>query len=122
MKSVDLEQLRSVVSKLKTPDRVASYYRCSYEVAERMIFLAKEGRQRTNTEEAKQPMLKPVSPPQTNPKFDPLEWSYQKEKMDMERASRNLLIAMLIEGQHWLSEEQAINKARELGLLPYPTT
>jgi hypothetical protein len=85
-----------------------------------MIMLA----QRSAASQAASPtvLTKTTRPSSFNPKSDPLEWSWQKQKMDMENGSRNLLMAMLIEGQHWLSDDQAMQKARELGLIPYSTT
>lgn len=119
-RAVNLEQLKEVVSKLKTAERVANYYHCSRDVAERMIVLAQRS---AASQEANPTVLtKTTRPSSFNPKSDPLEWSWQKQKMEMENGSRNLLIAMLIEGQHWLSDDQATKKARELGLIPYPTT
>ena len=120
MRAVDLADLQSVVAKLKTPARVANYYHCSPEVAERMVFLAT--RSKKAEDEAEPVLIRKPRPSSFNPRSDPLEWSWQKQKMEMEQGSRNLLIAMLIEGQHWLSDDQAMEKARQLGLLPYSTT
>jgi hypothetical protein len=45
--------------------------------------------------------------PNFNPAFDPLEWSYEREKIMMRRGSHQLLLAMLESGQHYLRPEVA---------------
>lgn len=120
MRAVSIEELRDKVSKLQTSQRVADYYRVSIEVAERMINLANR-----KTHEFNEPVpvvMRKARPPKTNPKTEPQEWAFQRDKMSIEKGSRNLLIAMLTSGQHWLTDEKAIAKAQELGLLPYSTT
>jgi hypothetical protein len=52
--------------------------------------------------------------PHRNPAYDPLEWSYEREKIMMRRGSRQLLLAMMESGLHYLKPEAAEQLLRKL--------
>jgi hypothetical protein len=60
------------------------------------------------------PLPAPKVLPNFNPAYDPLEWSYEREKIMMRRGSHQLLLAMLESGQHYLKPEAAEQLLRKL--------
>jgi hypothetical protein len=119
VRSIPLAKLAVVVRRLETAEAVADHFGCSLDAAKRMVKAAMiadpDALPKSEAEEIK-PLPAPKVLPNFNPAFDPLEWSYEREKIMMRRGSHQLLLAMLESGQHYLRPEvaeQLLHKLRK---------
>jgi len=94
-----------VVLELRDNEKIAQALNCSLEAAKNMhqIVVLRENPPLP----ARDKIVVPEKPSQNNPKDDALDWSYEREKHNMAVMSRELLKAMLVSGQHFLSQERA---------------
>ena len=117
MRSIPLAKLAEIVRRLETAEAVADHFGCSLDAAKRMVkaaMIADPNALPKQEGEDIQPLPAPKVLPNFNPAFDPLEWSYEREKIMMRRGSHQLLLAMLESGQHYLKPEAAEQLLRKL--------
>lgn len=117
MRTIPLKELARIVERLGTAEKVADHFRCSLASAHKMIEAARLYQPNGQTEPPDheiKPLPAPAKLPNYNPAYDPLEWSYEKEKIMMRQGSRDLLLAMLETGQHRLTPEAAEALLRKL--------
>lgn len=112
MASLNYEAVKQAVLELHEVEKIANALNCSIEAARNMKMIV-ESREGVKYRPPPKSVM-PERPPKENPKFDPLEWSYEREKTNMAAMSYELLKAMLLAGQHRLSQEDANQLRREM--------
>ena len=112
MGTLSYEVVKQAVIALRDVEKIANALNCSIEAARNMKMIVDSRENVTDWPPPKSVM--PERPPQENPKFHPLEWSYEREKTNMAVMSYELLKAMLLAGQHRLTQERANELQREM--------
>lgn len=117
MSVMKYDEVKRAVLELKTAKAIANHFGCTERAALNMIFLVESDTKKRVGPETKVTITKPKLS-KINPKDDPLEWSWEKEKQMMAEGSYILLRAMLAADQHRLNPMVANEMRKQMGLPP----
>lgn len=116
MAQIKYDEMKRIVLEMRDAKKIAEHFGCDLRAAYNMKLLVESETGTKIERKIATPVVNKPKLPRLNPKSDPLEWVYEKEKQMMAKGSYELLCAMLNAGQHRWPEDVARQMKKDMGL------